>query len=218
MHADHLMNSKKETKMATKVDFKKVFKPLYNPSKISFHLVDVPPMNFLMVDGEGDPNTSQEYQQAIEALYTMAYGIKFALKSRGYDHIVPPLEGLWWMENMNEFSMASKDRWKWTMMIMQPEWVSTEWVEQTRAAAEKKKSNPSLSMVRFVAFSEGLAVQTLYIGAYSNEGSTIAEMHKFITTNGYQLNGKHHEVYLSDVQKTSPERLKTILRQPVRKL
>jgi hypothetical protein len=175
-------------------------------------------MYFLMLDGKGDPNTSLEYQQAIEALYTMSYGIKFALKSQGFDHIVPPVEGLWWMVNMNEFSLANKARWEWTMMIMQPEWVTTEWVEIVRNESMKKKSNPSITQIRFDLYEEGLVVQTLYTGAYENEAPTIAEMHKFIKTNGYQTNGKHHEIYLGDPRKTSPERLKTILRQPVRKV
>ena len=204
--------------MSTKVDFKKALKQLYNPPKGSFYIVDVPQMNFLMLDGKGDPNTSLDYQQAIDALYTMSYGIKFALKSQGYDHIVPPLEGLWWMENMNEFSVANKNRWEWTMMIMQPEWITTEWVEKVRQDAKKKKSNDSLSEVRFDAYNEGLAVQILYTGAYENESPTIAELHRFITSNGYQTNGKHHEIYLSDIRKTSPDRLQTILRQPIRNI
>jgi len=202
--------------MNTKVDFKKTLKQLYNPPKGGFHLVEVPQMNFLMLDGKGDPNSSLEYQQAIEALYSMSYGIKFALKPQGFDHIVPPLEGLWWMENMNEFNLANKDRWEWTMMIMQPEWVTIEWVEKVRQEAKKKKSNASLSNIRFELYSEGLVVQTLYTGAYEKEAPTIAEMHQFIKTNGYQTNGKHHEIYLGDPRKASPERLQTILRQPIR--
>jgi hypothetical protein len=201
-----------------KVDFKKTLQPLYNPSKKGIHTIEVPRLNFLMLDGKGDPNSSLEYQQAIEALYAMSYGLKFALKSQGFDHIVPPLEGLWWMENMNEFSLANKARWEWTMIVMQPEWVTTEWVEKVRIDTQKKKSNPSISRIRFEVLEEGLAVQTLYTGAYENEAATIAEMHHFIRTKGYQTNGKHHEIYLGDPRKTSPERLKTILRQPIRKL
>lgn len=204
--------------MSMKVDFKKSLKELYNPPKGSFQFVDVPLMNYLMVDGKGDPNTTLDYQQAIDALYTMAYGIKFALKSQGYDHVVPPLEGLWWMENMNEFTLANKGRWEWTMMIMQPEWVTTEWVEKVRQDAKKKKNNASLSVVRFEILNEERAVQILYTGAYEKEAPTIAELHKFIKSNGYETNGKHHEIYLSDVRKTSPDRLQTILRQPVRKV
>jgi hypothetical protein len=204
--------------MITKVDFKKALKQLYNPSKKGFHLVEVPKMSFLMLDGKGDPNNSVEYQQAIDALYSMSYGIKFALKSQGFDHIVPPLEGLWWMDNMNEFNNANKSRWEWTMMIMQPDWVTTEWVEKVRNETSKKKSLPSLPKTRFEMYDEGLVVQILYTGAYDNEAPTIAEMQKFITTNGYVTNGKHHEIYLGDPRKTSPERLQTILRQPIRKV
>lgn len=203
--------------MSTKVDFKKALKQLYNPPKGSFHLVEVPQMNFLMLDGRGDPNTSLDYQQAIEALYTMSYAIKFALKSQGYDHIVPPLEGLWWMENMNEFSLMNKNRWEWTMMIMQPEWITSEWVEKVRQDTTKKKSNAYLSAVRFEAYNEGFAVQTLYIGAYEKEAPTIADMHRFIASSGYLTNGKHHEIYIGNPRKTSPDKLQTILRQPIRK-
>ena len=204
--------------MPGKIDFKKTLKQLYNPAKNGFHLVDVPPMNFLMLDGSGDPNTSQDYQQAVAALYTMSYGIMFALKPTGYDYIVPPLEGLWWMENMNEFNLATRDQWEWTMMIMQPEWVLIEIVEKVRQVANKTKPNAMLAEIRFERYSEGLAVQILYTGAYHDEAPTIAEMHKFIRTNGYQPNGKHHEIYLGDPRKTSPERLKTILRQPIREM
>jgi hypothetical protein len=203
--------------MAHKIDFKKTLKQLYNPSIHQIHLVDVPEMNFLMVDGIGNPNSSPEYQQAIEALYTMSYGIKFAFKAHGYDHVVPPLEGLWWMENMRDFSVLNKDQWKWTMMIMQPDWVSAEWVEETRNNAVKKKSNPSLSLVRFENYHEGLCVQTLYRGAYADEAPTIADMHEYIRVNSLLTNGKHHEIYLGDPRKISPEKLITILRQPVRK-
>lgn len=201
--------------MSEKVDFKKVLKQLYNPPKGGFHLADVPAMNFLMLDGKGDPNTSADYQNAVEALYTMSYGIKFALKSEGYDHIVPPLEGLWWMEDMNEFTEANKYRWEWTMMIMQPEWVTTEWVEKARQAAMKKKGNPLLSKTRFELYKEGLAVQILFTGAYHDEAPVIAEMHHFIQANGYQTNGKHHEIYLGDPRKLPPEKLHTIIRQPI---
>ncbi len=204
--------------MTEKIDFKIAFKQLYNPPKGKLHLVEVPAMNFLMLDGNGNPNTSPDYQQAVEALYTMAYGIKFALKPQGYDHIVPPLEGLWWMENMEDFSLANKDRWEWTMMIMQPEWVLPEWVEKVRQVSKKKKPNRMLAEIRFERYTEGLAVQVLHTGAYHDETSTIAGMHTFIRTNGYQMDGKHHEIYLSDPRKTSPERLQTILRQPIRNL
>jgi hypothetical protein len=203
--------------MGTKIDFKKTLKYLYNPSKAGFHLVEVPSMNFLMINGVGDPNTSEKYKEAIECLYSTSYALKFALKSQGVDHIVPPLEGLWWMENMDEFTMANKYRWEWTMMIMQPEWVTTEWVDKVKTDVIKKKKLTSLSNMKFETFHEDLSVQILYTGPYDQEAPTIAEMHKFIKSNGYQTNGKHHEIYIGDVRKTSPEKLQTILRQPIRK-
>jgi len=203
--------------MSTKVDFKKELKHLYNPPKGDFHLVQVPEMNFIMIDGHGNPNTSADYQEVANLIYTMAFGIKFALKPRGLDYIVPPLEGLWWMENMEEFTLANKDRWDWTMMIMQPQWVTTEEVEKVRTEAIKRKGLPALSKIRFETFAEGLAVQILYIGAYENEAPTIARMHAYIKTNGYATNGKHHEIYLGDPRKTSPERLQTVIRQPIHK-
>jgi len=202
--------------MSIKVDYKKTLKHLYNPPKGDFHVVDVPEMNFLMLDGKGDPNISGDYQQAVEALYTISYGIKFAHKAQGFDHVVPPLEGLWWMENMNDFTLANKDSWEWTMMIMQPEWVTDDSVEKVRHDAIKKKKLASLTKVRFGPYREGLSVQFLYTGAYENEAPTIAAMHQYIKINGYLTNGKHHEIYLGDPRKISPEKLLTILRQPIR--
>lgn len=205
-------------KMADKVDFKKTLRYLYDPINKGFHMVDVPELKFLMIDGKGNPNTSTEYQQAVEALYSLSYGIKFALKAEGYDHVVSPLEGLWWMENMNEFTLANKDSWEWTMMIMQPEWVSEEWVEKVRGEVFKKKRLPLVNKIRFENFAEGLSVQFLYTGAYEQEAPTISEMHNFIKNNGFTLRGKHHEIYLNDPNKTALEKLLTILRQPIQKI
>jgi hypothetical protein len=200
-----------------KIDLRKQLKYLYQPSTKKFEVVTVPPMNFLMLDGHGDPNNNPAYQEVVNALYTMAYSIKFALKPQGVDYSVPPLEGLWWMENMQEFSLATKDRWDWTMMIMQPEWVTPELVETVRAEVTRKTGSPLLARVRFGGYHEGLSVQIMYIGAYADEGPTIARMHAFIKENGYEPQGKHHEVYLGDPRKTAPEKLKTVLRQPIRK-
>jgi len=202
--------------MINKVDFKKSLKQFYNPPKGGFHFVDVPIMNFLMVDGRGDPNISDEYRDAVQALYSLSYALKFALKKQGYEYVVPPLEGLWWMDDMNEFTIANKHRWEWTMMIMQPVWMTGESVEGVRRELSRKKSLPSLNKIRFKPYHEGLAVQTLYIGSYVDEAPTIAAIHKFIASNNHCLSGKHHEIYLGDPNKTSAERLKTIIRQPVR--
>jgi hypothetical protein len=204
----------------SKIDFKKELKHLYRPSPKEFVVVDVPPMNFLMIDGHGDPNTAQEYQDAVEALYAVAYALKFmSKKQKGMDYVVPPLEGLWWVENMEEFSTEDKSAWDWTMMVMQPESVTQEMFEAALEQVEKKKDLPALSKLRLETYHEGLAVQILHIGSYDDEGPTIAKMHhQFMPENGYEPAGKHHEIYLSDPRKVAPEKLKTVLRQPVRKI
>jgi hypothetical protein len=205
----------------SKIDFKKELKHLYRPSSREFVVVDVAPMNFLMIDGHGDPNTAQEYQDAVEALYAVAYKLKFTSKKElGKDYVVPPLEGLWWAEDMEAFTAArDKSAWDWTMMIMQPEWITQEMVEEAVKQVEKKKGLPALSKLRLETYYEGLAVQILHIGSYDDEGPTIAKMHhKFMPENGYEPAGKHHEIYLSDPRKVAPEKLKTVLWQPVRKI
>jgi hypothetical protein len=203
----------------TKIDFKKQLKHLYRPSPKEFAVVDVPPMQFLMIDGHGDPNTAQEYQDALEALYAVAYALKFASKKAPeMDYVVPPSEGLWWAEDMDVFIASSdKSAWDWTMMIMQPEWVTQEMFEEAAAQVEKKKDPPALPRLRLETYDEGLAVQIMHIGPYDAEGPTIARMHAFIEENGYEPAGKHHEIYLSDPRRTAPEKMKTVLRQPVRK-
>ena len=198
-----------------KIDFKKELKHLYAPSAKEFTVVDVPPMQFLMIDGHGDPS-SAIYQEAVSALYALAYTIKFALKPQGIEYAVPPLEGLWWTKDMATFSLEAKDQWDWTMMILQPDSVTTELVEQARQKTAKKKALSALPNVRLGSYHEGLSVQILYFGAYDDEHPTIARMHAFIAEQGYETNGKHHEIYLGDPRKTTPDKLKTILRQPIR--
>ncbi len=201
-----------------KRDFKKELKHLYGPSKKEFSVVDVPPMNFLMIDGHGDPNDNPDFQEGMEALYGMAYTIKFALKPQGIEYVVPPSEGLWWMEDMSEFSLETKDRWQWTLMIMQPDEVTQEIVAAAQGELARKKDPPALSKLRYERYHEGLSVQIMYLGAYADEGPTIARMHEFIRENGYDFNGKHHEIYLGDPRRTAPEKLKTVIRQPVKQL
>jgi hypothetical protein len=202
----------------TKVDLKKTLRHLYNPSKRTFSIVDVPPMNFLMVDGRGDPNTSPAYQEAVEALYAVAYALKFAVKRReAVDYVVPPLEGLWWAEDMSHFALGAKAEWEWTMMVMQPEWVTDSLVASVCEEVARKKDPVALPKLRFEPYHEGLAVQILYIGPYDEEAPTIARMHAFAEAEGYALRGRHHELYLSDPRRTAPERLKTVLRQPIEK-
>lgn len=199
-----------------KRDLKKELKNLYQPSAKEFSVVDVPPLNFLMIDGHGNPNTSPDYTAALEALYSLAYTIKFALKTKGIDFVVGPSEGLWWMEDMHQFSQENKDRWDWTMMIVQPEEVTQEVFEDAKIQVAKKKVLPALPGLRLETYHEGLSVQILYYGSYSDEGPTIARMHTFIHESGCELRGKHHEIYLGDPRRTAPEMLKTIIRQPIR--
>jgi hypothetical protein len=181
-------------------------------------IVTVPKLNFLMIDGHGDPNTSQEYKASIEALFSLAYAIKFEVKKKfGIDYGVMPLEGLWWVEDMTKFSVDDKSSWDWTMMMMQPEYVTPDLVEAMRVQVRKKKNLVLLSDIRFEPYVEGVSVQLMHIGPFSAEGPNIARMHAFAKEEGYELAGKHHEIYLNDFRKTVPERLKTVLRQPIRK-
>lgn len=199
-----------------KIDFKKELKHLYYSSAKEVIAVDVPAMNFLMVDGEGDPNTAQQYREAVEALFSVAYTIKFMVKKEaGVDYGVMPLEGLWWVDDMAKFSTERKDEWKWTSMIMQPKYVTVKHVNAAIEAVHKKRNLPALSKLRFESFHEGAAAQIMHIGPYSDEGPNIAEIHAFIRNSGHSLSGKHHEIYLNDARRTAPEKLKTILRQPM---
>ncbi|MGD2104318.1 MAG: GyrI-like domain-containing protein [Anaerolineae bacterium] len=200
-----------------KIDFKKELKYLYRPARSKFSVVDVPEMTFLMSDGQGDPNTTPAYQETVDALYSVAYAIKFMLKDDAEtdDYVVPPLEGLWWVEDMSQFSLDDKDAWSWTMMIMQPSWVTAEIAEEACVETERKKDLPAVSRLRFAPYHEGLSIQTLYVGPYDEEGPTIASLHSFAEAQGYALRGKHHEIYLSDPRRTAPENLKTVIRQPV---
>ena len=202
-----------------KIDFKKEMSQYYNPPAKKISVVDVPAMNFILIDGSGDPNTSQEYRDAIEALYSLSYALKFMVKKeQSVDYGVMPLEGLWWTDDMAQFSLRDKSNWKWTSMIMQPEYVSAELFQQALEQVEKKKRLPALPQTRFENFREGLAVQIMYIGPFADEGPTVESLHNFIRQNGYTFDGvnqKHHEIYLSDFRKTAPEKLKTVIRQPV---
>lgn len=202
-----------------KIDFKKQYKNLFNPSSKEFSLADVPEFLFLMVDGQGDPNTSQSYKDAIQALYPVAYKLKFASKENpGKDYTVAPLEGLWCADDMAAFTNNDRDEWKWTLMIMQPEWISEKMFRDARNAV-LKKDLPALDKIRFERFREGLSVQIMHIGSYADEAPVIERLHKeWLPQNGYIENGKHHEIYLSDPRKVAPEKLKTILRQPVKKI
>src|SRR3990172_11493361 len=188
------------------IDYKKTLKHLYQPSAKEVIEVVVPPMNFLMVDGSGDPNTSLEYQQAIEALYGTAYAIKFMVKKgpTALDIGVMPLEGLWWADDMTTFSTEAKSDWKWTMMIMQPP-VFTAHIATTAMNAGKKKGRSAISRRRFESFEEGRCAQILHIVLFSAEGPTVARVHEYIDVHGGRR-GKNHEIYFIDILRTDPSK------------
>lgn len=194
-------------------------KALYAPTaKQGLHLVDVPAMRFLMIDGEGDPNTADDYRDALETLYPVAYAIKFASKTDlGRDYTAPPLEGLWWADDMGTFLTREKDKWKWTMMLMVPEWIGPKVIDAAIAKVARKKAPKSLGKLRVEVLEEGRAAQVLHTGSYDDEGPVLERMHEaFIPGEGLTMSGKHHEIYLSDPRKVAAEKLKTVLRQPVR--
>ena len=202
----------------SKIDYRKQEKHLYTPSKKDLEVVEVPKMNFLLIDGSGDPNTSQDFQDALQTLYPVSYNLKFRSKREmGIDYGVLPLEGLWWAEDMDDFITGNKEGWSWTLMIRQPDHIPPEAAEEAIAEVKVKKDPPSLEKLRFEAYDEGLSLQIMHIGPFDAEGPTIARMHEFIEAEGYQPNGKHHEIYLSDFTRTAPEKLRTVLRQPIRK-
>lgn len=199
------------------IDYKKELKHLYRPSTREVEVVHVPQMNFLMIDGEGDPNTSQAHQDAIEVLYPLSYSLKFMIKKSKLEinYGVLPLEGLWWADDWSSFSAESKDAWKWTLMIMQPELVTKEMVQESIEQVKVKKNPVSLPLVRFETFTEGKVAQIMHIDPFSEEGPTIKKAHFLIQESGSQKTGKHHEIYLSDIRRAAPEKWKTIIRQPM---
>jgi hypothetical protein len=203
-----------------KIDYLKSEKALYAPSSKEPVIVTVPEMNFIMVDGKGNPNNSVEYQNAVEALFSVAYTLKFmprkGVSIPGFtDYKVCPLEGLWWSDNYDDFVTDNKDNWNWTMMIRVPEFITDNFVLQAIELAKKKKENDALNLVRFEKYNEGICTQLMHIGPYSAEHENIMKIHEFALNEGYKLHGKHHEIYLGDPRKTKPEKLKTVLRQPV---
>jgi hypothetical protein len=191
---------------------------LYEASRLP-ELVTVPELTFVMIDGHGDPNTSAEYRDAIQALYGLSYTLKFSLKKElGLNYRVGPLEGLWWADDMAEFAIGRKADWRWRAMIVQPDVVTPDRFARARAEVQRKKGLEALDRARLERFDEGLAGQVLYIGPYSDEGPTIERLHRFIHESGYSFDGrreKHHELYLGDPRRSAPERLRTIIRQPV---
>ena len=197
-------------------DIKKAHPHLYAPRAGQITLVDVPELAYLCVDGRGNPNTADSYRHAVEALYGISYAVRFAAKrDLGRVHVVAPLEGLWWSDDLAVFTARDKDQWQWTMMIHQPDWVTPDMVDAATRAAAAKKPNPALDLLRLERFTEGHAVQSLHVGPYDDEAPLIERMHDWARERGHELRGKHHEIYLSDPRKVEPAKLKTVLRQPV---
>lgn len=200
-----------------KYDVKRARKELYSAPSTDFAVVDVPELWYLAVDGHGDPNTAPAYTEAIEALYSVAYTLKFASKKTlERDFVVGPLEGLWRAADMAAFVARDKGTWHWTMMIVQPDWITQEMVTAAVGAAGAKKDLPALDRVSFITLTEGTSVQILHLGSYDDEAPTLARLHhEYLPAHGLTFNGDHHEIYLSDPRRTAPAKRKTILRQPV---
>ncbi|CRK62008.1 hypothetical protein [Alloactinosynnema sp. L-07] len=199
-----------------KYDVKKAHRDLYSPPSKDFTVVTVPEFRYIAVDGSGDPNTAPAYTNAVEALYGVAYALKFASKATR-DFVVGPLEGLWRADDPAAFVARRKEAWAWTMMISQPDWITEDMVRAAIDNVAKKKANPALADVRLLTLIEGTCVQILHIGSYDDETPTLDRLHNhYLPENGLNFNGDHHEIYLSDARRTAPAKLKTILRQPVK--
>ncbi len=201
--------------MTQKIDLKKTHKDLFSARQTP-KFVDVPPLRYFMIDGDGPPE-GEAFREAIQALYSTAYTLKFALKKAGrIDFVVAPLEALWWSDDPRAFEENRRDRWRWTAMVMQPEHVEDADLGDTLAELQRKGiRNPAHDRLRLEALEEGRAAQLLYVGPYNDMGPSVAELNVFAAAEGYQPHGRHHDIYLSDPRRTAPEKLKTILRQPV---
>ena len=202
--------------MTDKIDFKKTL-DAYRAQRGRFRIIDVPDMQYLKIDGRGDPN-SPAFAEAVGALYPMAYKLKFASKrDLGGDYVVPPLEGLWWAADMDAFTTArDKSRWDWTIMLMVPDWIDRTMFATAAEQARAKDPPARLDDVRFEKLSEGRCVQTLHVGSFDDEAEVLTRLHhEFIPDNGLRMIGKHHEIYLSDFRRVAPDKQRTILRQPI---
>jgi hypothetical protein len=201
-----------------KYDIKKAHRALYSPPSKEFTVVDVPELRYIAVDGRGDPNTSPVYANAIEALYGVAYALKFASKKTlGRDFVVGPLEGLWRADDPTVFITRQKKQWEWTLMISQPDWITEDMVRAAIDNVAGKKDNAALGDIRLRTLVERTCVQILHIGSYDDETPTLDRLHnRYLPDHGLTFNGDHHEIYLSDARRTAPAKLKTILRQPVK--
>lgn len=202
----------------TKIDFKKELKELYRPTHKEVSVVTVPPMQYLMIDGEGPPENNPLFEGAMEALYPLAYKLKFMAKlgPLGMDYVVPPLEGLWWANDFTAFEEDRRDEWKWTLMIMQPDFITRELYEEALEVVRKKSDPRRLAEVRLQEYDEGESCQIMHIGPFSEERTSVLKLFEKVKELGKSSALKHHEIYLSDPRKTAPEKMKTVLRHPIR--
>lgn len=202
----------------TRYDVKRELKHCYAPTNTDWALVDVPEQQFIAIDGAGDPNTSDEYARAVEALYAVAYPLKFASKQRGRDYVVAPLEGQWWADDLAVFTTRDKHSWQWRMLISQPDWITTDMIDDAKDTAIAKKKLDTIADIRHLSLHEGTSAQVLHIGPYDDEAPALARLHdEWLPANQLREAGHHHEIYLSDPRRTDPAKLRTILRQPVRR-
>ena len=198
------------------IDLKKTLKPYYTASAAKPAIIDVPAMNALMIDGQGDPN-GPAFMEAIGTLYSVAYTLKFTFKKeKVIDYPVMALEGLWCADDMADFLADKRENWRWTVLIVLPDVVTKKDVIQAINAVKKKAKFPRFPEVRFEKIREGKSAQILHIGPYAEERPTIERLHQFVEEQGYALRGKHHEIYLSDPRRSAPEKLRTIIRHPVK--
>ncbi|RII09233.1 hypothetical protein DSC45_31595 [Streptomyces sp. YIM 130001] len=199
-------------------DIKRELKQYYAPKNRDWERIDVPPQQFIAADGRGDPNTSSEYAECVQALYAVAYTLKFMSKGTlGRDFVVGPLEGLWWADDLGSFFTRDKDAWQWRMLISQPDWLTEEQIEEAVRTALAKKHLPAIAGVRRETLHEGTSAQLLHIGPYDDEGPALARLHdEYLAARGLRMTGLHHEIYLGDPRRADPAKLRTVLRQPVR--
>jgi len=200
-----------------KLDLKQTFFEIYDANTKNIQFIEIPAFQFLMINGEGNPNSDDAYQHAVDTLFSLSYSLKFAYRDR-QDYSVMPLETLWWMNDMSEFSMANIERWKWTAMIIQPDFVTPAMFQFAVTEVQKKKKLPALHLVRLEKWQEGLCAQVLHKGSYASEQPTIQRLHETIEAKGYVKTGKHHEIYLNDPRRSAPDKLKTIIRQPLQRV
>jgi hypothetical protein len=207
----------KQNKLMETIDYRKMLREFYQPGSKEVVAVDVPAMNFLMIDGVGDPNTSESFSEAIEALFAVAYTLKFVVKKgpQAIDYGVMPLEALWWADDMTTFSPLHKEVWKWRAMLMQPDLVTADMVSNAVTEVKRKKNPAAIDRLQFEGCHEGLSAQIMHIGPFSEEGPTIEKVHRFIEAAGRERRGYHHEIYLSDIRRADPSKWKTIVRQPM---